>query len=121
MSAGGKKKVCTNATLTQFRHLKQMLYHQPFQIINHMAILLFSNNNKGIEIFLGSGGPTGDNVVFLFISQHFFILCLPSLECCSVLGCYPGDLPASVSTIHQKMVTLPVLFGSMITFLAEDF
>jgi hypothetical protein len=52
MSAGKDKTVRTNATLTQFGHLKQPLYHKPFQIINCTAILSFSNNNESIEIFL---------------------------------------------------------------------
>ena len=52
MSAGKEKKEHTNTTLTQFGHLKQSLNHQPFQIIDGMAIFLFSNNNEGIEIFL---------------------------------------------------------------------
>jgi hypothetical protein len=57
--------------------------------------------------------------VFLFVSQHFIILCLPPLERGSVLGCYFGYLLPSVSTIHHKMVALPVQVGSMITFLPE--
>jgi hypothetical protein len=116
-----KKKGRTNATLTQFGHLKQTLYHQPFQIINRTAILSFSNNNEGVEIFLRSGCPTDGDVVFLFISQHFIILRPPPLKRSSVLGCYPGDLLASVSTIHCKMVTLPIQIGGLITFLPAYF
>ena len=121
MLAGKEEKVHTNATLTQFGHLKQLLYHQPFQIINRMVILSFSNNNEGIEIFLQSRCPMGGDIMFLFVSQHFFVLRPPPLKSCSALGCYPDDLLASVSMIHHKMVALPVQIGGMITFLPECF
>jgi hypothetical protein len=61
------------------------------------------------------------SIVFLFVSQYFIILCLPPLKRRSVLGCYPGDLLTSVSTIHSKMVALPVQISGMITFNPEYF